>query len=226
MCRKGARASRKTASLIQPTIITFFACVATLGNEGSGSDVARPTAVRSSIEALDPSGLDTCVHLRRDSCVWLLASFDPCVYPTHAIDTSNKAQPVLGATLVLRDSTGKVLARGTSDARFGVVRFAHPHFGSCEDEEKTASTSSDGRSRWDRCIGEQFKWQAKLAPQVRTVDVEFSQCQKTESSGCAAAASRRVVAVVGASPPCWRRPADDLQRIRVGQCRPVRVFLE
>ena len=94
------------------------------------------------------------------------------------IDASNKAQPVLGATLVLRDSTGKVLARGTSDARFGIVRFAHPHFGSCEDEEKIASTSSDGRSRWDRCIGEQFKWQANLAPHVRNMDVEFSQCQK------------------------------------------------
>lgn len=94
------------------------------------------------------------------------------------IDRSNNARPVLGATLVLRNSTGDVLARGTSDTRFGVVRFAHPQFGSCEEEEKVATTSAQGRSRWDLCIGEQFKWQARLAPQVRGLDIEFSRCHK------------------------------------------------
>ena len=86
-------------------------------------------------------------------------------------------QPVFGAALIFRDVMGNALAAGNSDDRFGIVRFTHPQFGSCEEEERSASASSRGRSRWDRCIGEQFKWQTEWAPQIRSLDIEVSRCR-------------------------------------------------
>ena len=88
---------------------------------------------------------------------------------------STKGAPVFNAQLVVRDLAGNELARGKSDDRFGIVRFAHPRFGSCESEENAAS--AEGRAKWDDCISKKFRWQAAWAPRVSQVDIGFEGCQ-------------------------------------------------
>lgn len=88
---------------------------------------------------------------------------------------AKKRQPVFNAELVLRDETGIVLARGTSGSRYGVVRFKHPRYGTCE-EEGVATTTKVGRQRWSECIGEVFQWEADWAPKVRTMEIFVEGC--------------------------------------------------
>ena len=88
---------------------------------------------------------------------------------------STTGAPVFNAELVLRDSAGNELARGRSDDRFGIVRFAHPQFGSCESEENAAS--AEGRVKWNDCIWKKFRWQAAWAAQVSQVDLGFESCR-------------------------------------------------
>ena len=90
-------------------------------------------------------------------------------------ETGTKGAPVFNAELVLRDSAGSELARGKSDDRFGIVRFAHPQFGSCESEENAASAK--GRAKWDDCISRKFRWQAAWAARVGQVDLAFGSCR-------------------------------------------------
>ncbi len=89
--------------------------------------------------------------------------------------SGTNSAPVFNAELVLRDPAGNELARGRSDDRFGIVRFAHPQFGSCEREENAAS--AEGRPKWDDCISKKFRWQAAWAPRVSQVDIGFEGCQ-------------------------------------------------
>ena len=88
---------------------------------------------------------------------------------------STTGAPVFNAELVLRDSAGNELARGRSDDRFGIVRFAHPQFGSCESEENAAS--AEGRAKWNECISRKFRWQAAWAARVSQVDLGFESCR-------------------------------------------------
>ena len=90
-------------------------------------------------------------------------------------ENSTKGAPVFDAQLVVRDLAGNELARGKSDDRFGIVRFAHPQFGSCESEENAAS--AEGRTKGDDCISKKFHWQAAWASRVSQVDIGFEGCQ-------------------------------------------------
>jgi len=85
--------------------------------------------------------------------------------------------PAFVAELTLRDAAGRLLAKGRSSARFGSVSFAHPQHGSCDAEEASAATSTEGRAQWDRCIGEKFRWQAGWVKEVSSLDIEFAQCR-------------------------------------------------
>jgi hypothetical protein len=91
--------------------------------------------------------------------------------------SSGKEQPAPQAELTMRNAAHEVLAEGKSDARFGFVRFNHPQYGSCEEEEKLAFFSTDSRARWDKCVAERFYWQARWAPHVRRLDVRFASCE-------------------------------------------------
>lgn len=95
--------------------------------------------------------------------------FDVVRGPTSAL-------PVV-AELTLRDSAGRLLAEGRSNARYGSVSFIHPQHGSCDAEEQSATASAEGRARWDKCIGEKFRWQATWTQQVAALDIRFAQCQ-------------------------------------------------
>ena len=88
--------------------------------------------------------------------------------------------PATVAELTLRDSSGTSLAKGRSDARFGSVSFIHPQHGSCEAEEQSATTSAAGRAKWDRCIGEKFRWQGDWVRRVSSFDIQFAQCRVAE----------------------------------------------
>ena len=83
--------------------------------------------------------------------------------------------PVFNAEVVLRDLAGNELARGRSDDRFGIVRFAHPQFGTCESEENAAS--AEGRAKWNECISRKFRWQATWAARVSQLDLGFESCR-------------------------------------------------
>jgi len=85
----------------------------------------------------------------------------------------------LSADLKVRDATGNVLALGRSDGRFGIVRFAHPEFGSCEDEENATAFSIEARRRWQNCNSKKLHWQAKWAARVRLLDIRFGDCELT-----------------------------------------------
>jgi len=88
---------------------------------------------------------------------------------------TRKRQPVFNADIVVRDSNDRILAKGRSDARYGVVRFSHPQYGSCE-EEGAANTTAAGRQRWRICIGEIFRWQAGWAEKVRLMEIRIEEC--------------------------------------------------
>src|ERR1044072_9060463 len=90
-------------------------------------------------------------------------------------ESSTTGAAVFNAELVLRDSAGNELARGKSDDRFGIVRFAHPQLGSCESEENAAST--EGRAKWNDCISKKFRWQAAWATRVSQLDLGFESCR-------------------------------------------------
>jgi hypothetical protein len=90
--------------------------------------------------------------------------------------SAKKRQPIFNAELVLRDQGGNVLAKGRSDSRYGVVRFSHPQYGTCEDDEKAATTAAAGRQRWKECIGKVFRWEAEWAPRVRTMEIGVAGC--------------------------------------------------
>ena len=92
------------------------------------------------------------------------------------ISNSDKPQPVFNAELILHNAVQEVLAKGKSDARLGIVRFIHPQFGSCEEEEKAATTSAEGRPLWDKCISAMFRWQSEWAPRVASLDIRFAGC--------------------------------------------------
>ena len=96
-----------------------------------------------------------------------------------AVSSGGKSEPIVNAELVVRDAAGNVLAEGKTDARFGFVRFSHPQFGSCEEEEKSATASMEGRARWNACIAEKFRWQAGWAPRVSHLEIRFAQCHVT-----------------------------------------------
>ena len=89
---------------------------------------------------------------------------------------AKKRQQIFNAELVLSDQNGNVLAKGRSDSRYGVVRFSHPQRGTCEDEEKTATTAAARRQSWKECIGEVFRWEAEWAPKVRTMEIAIEGC--------------------------------------------------
>jgi hypothetical protein len=91
--------------------------------------------------------------------------------------SGGKEQPAPHAELTMRNAAHEVLAEGKSDARFGFVRFNHPQFGNCEEEEKSAYNSADSRARWDKCVAERFYWQARWAAHVRRLDVRFARCE-------------------------------------------------
>jgi len=93
------------------------------------------------------------------------------------VDPSQGRNSASVVELGVRDAAGALLAEGRSDARFGSVSFIHPQHGSCEDEEKSAMASAEGRARWDACIGEKFRWQAGWAPRVALLEVRFAQCR-------------------------------------------------
>src|SRR5262245_290625 len=88
--------------------------------------------------------------------------------------------PVPLAEPTLRDSAGTTRAKARRDARFGSVSFIHPQHSSCEAEDQSATTSTDDRVKWDRCIGEKFSWQASWVRRVSTFDIQFAQCRVTE----------------------------------------------
>jgi len=96
----------------------------------------------------------------------------------HLSDVTDARQhkPVFDADLIFRDAAGQLLALGKSDQRYGVVRFNHPQFGSCESEEAAATRSAAGRGLWDECIGAMFRWQAGWAPKVGAMDIRFAGC--------------------------------------------------
>jgi hypothetical protein len=83
------------------------------------------------------------------------------------------------AELILRDAAGNVLAQGETDDRFGFARFVHPTLGSCEEEEKAAAVSVEGRSRWQVCNTRKFEWQAQWSGRVSMMDVRFNACHLT-----------------------------------------------
>jgi hypothetical protein len=85
------------------------------------------------------------------------------------VSRGSNSVPAFVAELTLRDSAGTSLAEGRSSARFGSVSFIHPQHGSCEEEEQSAIASAEGRTQWDRCIGEKFRWQAGWVQQVRAL---------------------------------------------------------
>jgi len=87
------------------------------------------------------------------------------------------AAPAFVAELIVRDAGGTLLAQGRSNERFGTVSFIHPQHGSCEDEEKSALASAEGRARWATCIGAKFRWQAQWAPRAAKLDIRFAQCR-------------------------------------------------
>jgi len=97
-----------------------------------------------------------------------------------AVSSGGTSEPIFNAELVMRDMARNVLAEGKTDARYGFVRFIHPQFGSCEEEEKSATVSADGRARWSTCIGEKFRWQAGWAPRVGLLDIRFWHCHVTD----------------------------------------------
>ncbi len=86
---------------------------------------------------------------------------------------------VLNAKLALFDSAHRLLAEGSTDGRFGIVRFFHPELGSCEEEESAAPFSEEGRARWDECFSAQSRWQSKWAPRVKYLDLHFANCGLT-----------------------------------------------
>ena len=92
------------------------------------------------------------------------------------VSSNANGERVLDAALFVRDAGRDVLAKGGSDDRFGIVRFVHPEFGSCEEEERSAPFSVDARKRWDKCIAAQFRWQAEWAPRARYLDLRFAHC--------------------------------------------------
>lgn len=93
------------------------------------------------------------------------------------VSRGSNSVPAFVAELTLRDSARTSLAEGRSSARFGSVSFIHPQHGSCEEEEQSAITSAEGRTQWDRCIGEKFRWQAGWVQQVSTFEIRFAQCR-------------------------------------------------
>ena len=92
------------------------------------------------------------------------------------LSDARQRKPVFNADLIFRDAAGQLLAEGKSDNRYGIVRFNHPQFGSCESEEAAAMTSTAGRRLWDLCIAAMFRWQAEWAPKVGAMDIRFADC--------------------------------------------------
>jgi hypothetical protein len=85
--------------------------------------------------------------------------------------------PGVRAEVTLRDNSGKSLAAGVTDERFGFTQFIHPQFGSCQEEEKAAATSIEGRAKWQECNARKLAWQAGWSASARMVDVRFDRCE-------------------------------------------------
>lgn len=80
------------------------------------------------------------------------------------------------ASVVMMDESGAVLARGTSDSRYGTVYLSHPEVGSCYEAERQAFHSSEGMNIWQTCFRQQATWVMQWVRQVRYVDVHWQNC--------------------------------------------------
>ena len=62
------------------------------------------------------------------------------------------------SNIILREGSGKVLAMGQSDARYGTIYLAHPETGSCYEAEHKATRSRDAMNTWQICFKQNSTW--------------------------------------------------------------------
>jgi len=79
-----------------------------------------------------------------------------------------------------KDSAGNLLAKGISDKQYGYLHLLHPEVGDCHEVEKTATTSTAGRTAWQECFAHVATWIPQWANEVTHVDLLSSSCQQRD----------------------------------------------
>lgn len=77
--------------------------------------------------------------------------------------------PILNARLALFDASGKQLATGKTDGKFGVVLIAHPRAGYCGPDLQ--------QSEYSKCFKALSAWMMSWARQVRYAELAFGDCR-------------------------------------------------
>lgn len=80
-------------------------------------------------------------------------------------------------SIMIRDSNGKLLATGQSDAQYGTVYLAHPDTGSCYEAERQATRSRSGMNAWQNCFKQYSTWIMEWIDEARFVDVQVAGCR-------------------------------------------------
>jgi hypothetical protein len=89
----------------------------------------------------------------------------------HLRDVASQEQygRIFDARIALLDASGRQLAAGKTDAKFGVVLIAHPQAGFCGPELQ--------QSRYQKCHRALSAWLMEWAHDVRYVELEFGSCR-------------------------------------------------
>lgn len=92
-------------------------------------------------------------------------------------DNAGRAQQAISGTgIELLDTVGRVLAKGRSDDQYHYVRLIHPEVGDCQEAERSAAFSANGRNAWQQCFAQQSTWISTWAGQVRQINLKSDRC--------------------------------------------------
>lgn len=101
-------------------------------------------------------------------------TFEISIYDASADNSFTSLKEVV---ITLRDDTGAALASGKSDPSHGTIFIRHPQIGSCNEVESNATQSRDGMNAYQHCFRQHSTWLMEWVRQVRTIDVNFRDCQ-------------------------------------------------
>ena len=89
----------------------------------------------------------------------------------------NELRAIPKTEIRFKDSSGQVLANGTSDEQYNFVHLLHPEVGDCHEVEKAASSSPERRTAWQECFAHVATWIPQWADDVVQIDLQTEKCR-------------------------------------------------